>query len=211
MIFVYLYHIYDQYWINLKFISKMNTKLRLEKIEESINYFDRDFKFFKGNGEEFDFNELFEKGLITEDEYPIDIRGFKKLGLGFSSEIIRCYDDPDRPVFYKLDGKDKSITIDCDNFSIKECFIAMDIVKKHLETIGAGQFVSFGNSTDDIHTLYHEEGTVYGVWWEEFYKLFVKRLKGKNKLSEIQIFTNDYQTDDERYYTKDRVINIVLF
>lgn len=189
----------------------MNTKLRLERIEESINYFDKDFKFFKGNGEEFDFEESLEKGLITEDEFPIDIKSFRKLGYGFSKAIIKCYDDPDRPVFYELDGKDKSITIDCDNFSIKECFVVMDIIKKHLEIIGAGQFVSFGNSTDATHTLYHEEGTVFGVWWEKFFKLFVKRLRGKNKLSQIQIFTNDYQTDDERYYTKDRVINIVLF
>lgn len=186
-------------------------KFNFDEIAKAINYYDEQFTFYKEDGNELNYDELFERGM-SEDDFPWTIEDFKKLGYGFSKEVFECNDNDERIVHYTFDDTDDSITIESNNFSIKECFIIIDIIKKHLKTnIGRELFVSFGNNKDKTHTLYHGESTAYGMWWEDFHNLFVKRMKDKNKLSEIQIFISDYQTDDERYYTKDRVINIVLF
>lgn len=185
-------------------------KFNFDEIAKAINYYDEQFTFYKADGKELDYDELFERGM-SEDDFPWTIEQFKNLGYGFSREEFECNDNNDRMVYYTFDDKDDSITIESDDFSIKECFIIVDIIKKHLQTnIGKELFVSFGNAEDDTHTLFHGESTAYGMWWEDFYKLYTSRLNGKNKLSKVYICIEDYQTDEEGWHTKDRVIHIVL-
>ena len=192
--------------LNLNNMEKFN----FDEIAKAINYYDEQFTFFKTDGKELDCEELFERGM-NEDDFPWSIEQFKKLGYGFSKEEFECNDNNDRMVYYTFDDEDDSITISSDNFSIKECFIILDIIKKHLQTnIGRELFVSFGNAEDDTHTLFHGESTAYGMWWEDFYKLYISRLNGENKLSKVYICIEDYQTDEEGWSTKDRVVHIVL-
>lgn len=187
----------------------MKNKLCLEKMADAINYFDTSHSFFKNDGTILDENELFAKGL-TEDEFPWTLKEFRKLGYKSGRQELYVYDDPDNVAVYTLDDNDKSITIDCENFTIKECFIVVDMIRRHFEAVGAGQFVSFGNNKDETHTLFHEESSVMGGWWKDFHDLYVSRMDSDDKIKQIQILTEDYQTDDEKYYTKDRVIHIVL-
>lgn len=187
----------------------MDTKLKIEKMADAINYLEVQKTFYKGNGNELTFDDLLKLGK-NEEDYPFTIREFKKLGYALSRVDFQCYDN-NNDITYILDNKDKTIVIDCNNFTLKECFIIINMIMKHLDNIGPGQFISFGNANDKTHSLFHEEATAYGMWWEDFHNIYVNRLKSKNKLSQIQIFTEDYQTDDKRYYTKDRVIKIVLF
>lgn len=190
----------------------MSTKLRLEKMAEAINYYDVQPTFYKKDGNELTEDDLLSKGLTPEESYPFTIKDFKKLGFGFSHTIFDCSDewsDKNR-VIYLFDNKDKSITIESDNFTVKECFIIIDLIRRHFDSIGAGQFVAFGNDNDEIHTLFHEESSVYGMWWKEFYDLFMDRINGIYKLKCVHIYNDDYETTDERYQTKDRVIRIVL-
>lgn len=186
----------------------MNTKLKIEKMAEAINYWDTQKTFFKSDGNELTIDDLLAKGM-NEDDYPWDIKEFKKLGYGFSKVDYYCVED-DKDVLYTFFNVDKSVVVTSKKFSLKEFMIIVDMIRRHLDSIGAGQFISFGRDNEETHTLYHEEGTVFGAWWEEFYKVYVEWLNDEDKESQIEIFTEDYQTDDERYYTKDRVIKIVL-
>lgn len=184
-------------------------KFNFDKIADAINYYDKQFTFFKGDGEELDYDELFEKGM-TEDDFPWTIKEFKKLGYGFSKEEFECHEN-DRTIWFTFDNNDNMISIESQNFTIKECFTVVNMVRKHLEcNRGKELFVAFGNFSDDNHSLYHGESTAFDMWIEDFHKLYVSRLEGENKLSKIVLLIEDYQTDDERYYTKDRVIHIVL-
>lgn len=187
----------------------MNTKLKIEKMAEAINYYYVQKSFYKKNGDELSIDDLLAKDM-DEDDFPWNIKDFKKLGYGFSKAEFYCNED-NKDILYSFSNDEKSIIIDSENFSLKEFIIIVDMIKRHLEAIGAGQFISFGRANEDTHTLYHEEGTVFGLWWEEFYRVYKEWLDDDTKQSQIQIFTDDYQTDDERYYTKDRVIHIVLF
>lgn len=186
-------------------------KFNFDEIAKAINYYDEQFTFYKSDGKELDYDELFERGM-SEDDFPWSIEDFKKLGYGFSKEVFECNDNNGRMVYYTLDDINDTITIKSDKFTIKECFIVVDIIKKHLQTnSGRELFVSFGNIDNETHTLYHGEATTYGMWWEDFHKLFTDKMNDNKKLSKIQIFIEDYQTEEEGWYTKDRVIHIVLF
>lgn len=185
-------------------------KFNFDEIARAINYYNTQFTFYKGDGEELDYDELFMRGM-TEDDFPWTIEEFKKLGYGFSREVFECDDNDDREVKFEFDDEHDLITISSDNFSIKECFITLDIIKTHFQVNKDRElFVSFGNIEDETHTLYHGESTAYGMWWEDFYSLFISKMNGENKMKKIYILVEDYQTDEEGWYTKDRVIHIVL-
>lgn len=184
------------------------SKLKIEKLVECINYYDEMPIFIKRNGDVLTDEDLINLGL-TEDDYPFDIKEFKKLGLGFSGVTYDCQEG-DRIITYNFDKNNNMVVIESDSFTIKECFIIIDMIRKQLQAVGSGDFISFGNDEEDTHILYHEESTAYGVWWEDFYNLFMSRTHGENKMKKIFIFTEDYQTDEEGWYTKDRVIHIVL-
>lgn len=185
------------------------SNLKIEKLVDCINYYDEMPIYLKGDGKPLEDEDLYNLGL-TEDDYPFDIKEFKKLKLGFSDVIYECHEDG-RTVYYDFDNENKMIVIESEEFTIKECFIVLDIVRKHLElNSGRELFVSFGNEEDETHTLYHGESTAFGMWWKDFHDLFVSRLNDENKLKKIYIETHDYQTDDARFYTKDRVINVSL-
>lgn len=185
------------------------SKLKIEKLIDSINYYDTFPTFRKGNGEVLTFEELPDLGL-SEEEYPFDVKEFKKLKLGFSGVEYECHED-DRMITYDFDKKNNMVVIETAEFTIKECFIIIDMIRRHLEATGAGEFIAFGNFEDETQTLYHEEGTIYGMWWKDFYDLFMERINSNNnKLHRIFILTDDYQTEEEGWSTKDRVISITL-
>lgn len=185
------------------------AKLKIEKLIDSINYYDTFPTFRKGNGEVLTFEELPDLGL-PEDEYPFDVKEFKKLKLGFSGVEYECHEN-DRMITYDFDKKNHMVVIETEEFTIKECFIIIDMIRRQLEATGAGDFIAFGNFDDEVLTQYHEEGTAFGMWWKEFYELFMERVNSNNqKLHKVYILTDDYQTEEEGWSTKDRVICIVL-
>lgn len=188
-------------------------KFDLETMATAVRYYDTLPTFFKGDGNVLDFEEdILAKGL-SEDDYPLYIEDFKKMGYGFSKEIIECT-ELGRHIYYTLDDIEDEIIIETENFTMKECFTIIDMVNRQLASEEAGSFVSFGNNSDDMHALYYEESTYFGEWWNDFIKLFQDRLKRKNqltnKLKRVVILRDDYQTEDKDYRTKDRVIHIVL-
>lgn len=176
---------------------------------KAINYYDEMPIFFGENNEEPNYEKLIEDGVIEDGYYPTTIKEFKKLGYGFSSETIECHEN-DRTIYYTFDEKEKMILIETGKFTIKECFIIIDMINKQLNYSKAGDFVCFGNDDDENHRLFHEESTVFGMWWEDFYELYLSRMESDDKISRIYIFKEDYDTDDKRYFVKDRVIHIVL-
>lgn len=186
-------------------------KFDLNGMAIAINYYDFEMSFYKGDGNELDLVEdIFAKGLC-EDDYPFTIEDFEKMGYGFSKAVYKCNDgDNSNDVTYVLDDTNDCITIQSDNFTMKECFIIIDMINRQLVSEKRGLFVSFGNDLDDTHVLFPEESTAFGRWWNDFIKLYQSRLKKNNKLSKILIFKADYETDDNRIYTKDRVIHIIL-
>lgn len=187
-------------------------KFNFDEIAKAINYYDYQYAFYKGDGSINDFDEYFERG-IDEDDFPKTVADFKKLGYGFSKEIFECNDNDKRIVNITFDNEEDLVIIESDKFTIKECFIVVDMVIKHLrapENLKRELFVAFGNDKDETHVLYHGESTAFGMWWESFHDLFVKRMKGKNKMKRIYLSIEDYQTSDAKYYTKDRVIHITL-
>lgn len=188
-------------------------KFDLNGMALAVNYYDVQSTFYKGDGNELDFDEdILAKGL-SEDDFPFTIDDFKKMGHGFDKAVLEC-DDDNRNVFYTFDNTNDEIVIETEEFTMKECFIIIDMINRQLFSEKAGSFVSFGDASEDTHVLFHEESTIFGMWWNDFIKLFQDRLKRKNqlvnKLTRVVILREDYQTDDERYYTKDRVIHIVL-
>lgn len=176
---------------------------------EAINYYEAFPTFYKKDGEALTEEDLTSKDLCPEDNWPFTIKDFKKLGFGFSHVIYDCQDG-DNNVLYVLDNKTKTITIEADKFTIKEFFIIVDMINRHLMASKGEQFVAFGNDNDDKHTLFHGEATAYGMWWESFYNFYMDRVNGIYQLKRIHIQNDDYETDNEKYYTKDRVIRIVL-
>ena len=186
------------------------SKLKTEEMANAINYEDVQTTFFDGYEKEFGIEDL-EKLGKNEDEFPFSIEEFKKLDCGFSKAIFECSDFGKNKTFYCVDEKNGTITIDAEKFTIKEFIIIIDMISRHLVYSNTEDFVSFGDVDKDKHVLYHGESSVFGCWWEDFYKVYMKKLKSKEKINRVQIFTSDYETDDERMYVKDRVINIVLF
>ena len=188
-------------------------KFDLGWLSTAVNYYDVQSTFYKGDGNELDFEEdILAKGL-SEDDFPFTIDDFKKMGLGFDKTVLEC-SDGENDVHYTFDNTNDEITIETDEFTMKECFIIIDMINKQLMSEKAGSFVSFGDASEDTHVLFHEESTIFGMWLNDFIKLFQNRLKKKNKLTnkltKVIIFREDYKTDDKRYHTKDRVIHIVL-
>lgn len=193
----------------------IKNKLNLEKLTNVVNYYDVQTEYLVDgeNGERtnFNFDECLEKG-IDEDEFPKTFRDFKKYGKPLKEKVLWGFDSDNVNATYFFDDELNMISIISDNFTMKECFIIIDLIKEHLKNVGPGQFVSYGNDDDKTHTLWHEEATVFGLWWNAFIKFYSNKLDDENQsFSQIQIFTEDYETDDERYYTKDRVIKIVFY
>lgn len=190
----------------------MRNKLNLDKLVGVVNYYDTsiDYLVRDENGEltEFNFDECFENGL-EEDAFPETFKDFKKYGKPLMQKVVWAADSEDVNATYFFDNEFNDITIFSDNFTMKECITIINLINEHLRYAGAGQFVSYGIE-DGEGTLWHEEATAFGCWWNAFIEYYQQRLNDDEKLTRIEIFTSDYQTDDERYYTKDRVINIVF-
>lgn len=187
----------------------MKNKLNLTEMAEAINYYDVQTAFYKKNGKILSDKDLLSKGLDIENDWPFNFKEFKKLGFGVSHVIYDC-EEGKRNVLYLFDYKTNTITIESDKFTIKEFLIIIDMIRRHFDCVGAGQFIAFGNDNDETHTLFHEEGSVFGVWWEDFYNFYMDRINGIYTLKRIHIQTDDYETDDKRFQTKDRVIRIVF-
>ena len=102
----------------------MNTKLKIEKMAEAINYYDVQNSFYKKNGDELSIDDLLAKGM-DEDDFPWNIKDFKKLGYGFSKAEFYCTED-NKEILYSFSNDEKSIIIDSENFSLKEFIIIVD-------------------------------------------------------------------------------------
>lgn len=190
-----------------------NYKLHLDKLTDVVNYFDIQTEYLVDgeNGElkKFNFDECSAKGL-DEDAFPETFRDFKKYGTPLREKVLWAYDSDENKATYFFDDSDKSITIFSDNFTMKECFTIIELVKEHLKNVGPGQFVAYGMEDDEEHTLWHEEATAFGLWINPFIEFYTNQLNSNEKFTSVSIFTGDYETDDIRFQTKDRVIEIVF-
>ena len=192
------------------------AKFNFKKLESVINYqevIQEDYLVEDENGEliNFDFDTLFERD-IDENDFPTTFEGFKKLGIPLKKKVIWVSNMGDAPVAYFLDKENNEITIKTDNFTIKEFITIIDLVRKHLEINRFKElFVAFGNEQEENHTLFHGESTAFGYWYKDFFELFMSRVNSKEKPFEsVTLMIHDYETDDDRFYTKDRVIHINL-
>lgn len=188
-------------------------KLNFEKMAEAINYGDVQPTFYKKDGEHLTEEDLLSKNLCPDDDWPFYIKDFKRLKLGFSHVIYDCSDDfmdDKKSVLYLFDNKEKSITIETDTFTIKEFITIINMIDKHLKFSKSEQFIAFGNDNDETHKLFHGESTADGMWWKDFYDLYIDRINGLYKLKRIHIQTEDYQNEEEGWYNKNRVIRIIL-
>lgn len=183
-----------------------NTKFKgysfnFEELEESINYFSKEPLFWVDGDQKLTLEKIEADGH-DEDEYPFDIKDVKKLGYKAEYEILECsdvYGEDPKMVVYHFNLLDDEIMIESDDFSIKECFNIIALIQKQIDCEGGGSFITFMNSNDDESTIYHEDATICGMWWEDFHKLFEERLASENKLKNIRIFRADAKAPEEKY------------
>lgn len=165
------------------------SKFNFEKLENVINYYDiqSDFLIEKDNGlESFNYDELFEKG-IDENDFPHTLKEFEKLSIKIDEKVLICNDLDDRDsVMYFFDKRFNSITILSDVFTMKEAITVINLVMEHQRIDKKWCYeVCFGVSNDeDSYTLYHQEATAFGLWWNDFIRLFRDNI---NMINEIDI------------------------
>lgn len=190
------------------------AKFNFTKLEKELNYYNVTEEYLvegeNGELENFNFDTLFDRG-IDEDDFPTTFEGFKKLHIPLKEKVIWASDFDNNVVTYFFNKEFNEINIRADNFTIKEFITIFKLVRKHLEiNKGKELFVSFGNDSEETHTLYHGESTAFDCWVKDFYDLFMSRINGENKLESVTLCIHDYETEDKDFYTKDRVIHIVL-
>lgn len=153
---------------------KKKWSLKLNKLSKELNYYDVQFDFYKGDRTILNYDELFERGMY-EDDFPWTIDEFKKLGYGFSKAVYEC-SDKERMVYYEFNELENHIIIKSDNFTIKEFIIIVNMIQA--QQCGKWLYqVGIGNSNEDTYTKYGQETTSFGMWWEDFYNMYMDNLK----------------------------------
>lgn len=153
----------------------MKKLLDFEKVESVINYYDTQNELtIKDGNEEKSLDELCERLGIDEDNYPLTLKDFNKLKLGLNLKeyTVIGSDEPDNLVFYTYIPDEKEITVCTDNFTAKEFYITLTMLDKLIENSKLLCRICIGTSNDYEHfTSYCQECTVFGMWWNDFFKL----------------------------------------
>lgn len=177
-------------------------KLNFRKLENVINYYDIQKTFKKDDGSELTWEEIENRGLIAEEEFPINIKMFEKLGYKLSELEIDASDNDDSHfiyTFYKPKHVQNTITIiprDDNKFTLKEILTTINLVNEQLNSDKQHCYeveltLTSGlpwDEDDDERILYHQEATTYGFWWEDLINRFNDNI---NELGEILIQLND--------------------
>ena len=82
-------------------------------------------------------------------------------------------DDERQSVNYFLDRDGDMISILADEFTMKEAITAIGLVMEHQRlNIGWCHNVSIRRNIDENVTVYAQESTAFGLWWNDFMKLY---------------------------------------
>ncbi len=172
-----------------------------DKLVNVINYYDvqKDFLVLSEDElEEFDFDTLYEKGM-DEDDFPDSFGEFEELGIDIDEIVVWGTDNGRPPVSYFLDKDGDMISILTDEFTMKEAITVIGLVMEHQRlNIGWCHNVSIRRNTDENVTVYAQESTAFGLWWNDFMKLYGDNME---HIGSIEI---------ELGNTSDRSIDITL-
>lgn len=177
-------------------------QFNFDKLMDVINYYDVQ-KDFLTNGEDgefksFDFDSLFERGIF-EDDFPYNFKEFDDLGIDIDKIAVWCEDHYDEPVCYCMDKVEECISIHTDKFTLKEAITIINLVMEHQRLNNDWcHNVSFGRDIDEQCTVYAQESTAFGCWWNDFLAFFEKNM---TNIESIYIYLG---------IIKDRSIDIML-
>jgi hypothetical protein len=183
-------------------IDIIMQKLNFKKLENVINYYDIQKTFKKDDGSELTWEEIENRGMTAEEEFPINIKMFEKLGYKLSELEIDASDNDDSHfiyTFHKLKHIHSTITIvprDDNKFTLKEILTTINLVneqiksdKKHCYEVELTITSGLPWDEDDERVLYHQEATDFGLWWEDLIHKFNDNI---NEINEILIQLNDH-------------------
>lgn len=168
------------------------NKLKFDKLMDELSYYDiqKDF-LVMGNDTlvSFDFDKLFELGL-NEDEFPNNFSQFKKLHIKIDEIVAHCSDNNGDDIAYFFDPSSNAITVMSDTWTIKEALTIINLVmKQQMLDKNLCYEVIFGHTSDNEHfTHYAQESTVFGMWWNDFVRLYQEKI---DDISCIDIILED--------------------
>lgn len=173
-----------------------------DKLMDVINYYDvqKDFLNVGEDGElkSFDFDSLFERG-IDEDGFPDNFKEFDDLGIDIDKIVVWGTDHDSEPVAYWMEKDFDCISICTDKFTLKEAITIINLVMEHQRLNNDWcHNVSFGRDIDEQCTVYAQESTAFGCWWNDFLAFFEKNM---TNIETIDIYLG---------MVKDRSIDIML-
>ena len=154
-------------------------KEKFYKLVDVLNYYDvqRDFLVLKdGHFESVNFDDLLANN-IPENELPYDYKDFKKYGIKLDGIGAWC-NDSGEVITYLFDGKGGDISVHADDkFTMKEAITIINLVmewqrlnKRYCHKVGIGRNI------DEEITVYGQDSTAYGLWWNDFIELFQKNI-----------------------------------
>ena len=168
------------------------NKLKFDKLMNELSYYyiQKDYLVKRGDElESFDFDKLFELG-IDEDEFPDNFAQFRKIHIKIDEIVAHCSDNNDDVIMYFFNPSSNEITVMSDTWTIKEALTVINIVmKQQMLDKGLCYEVIFGHTSDNEHfTHYAQESTVFGMWWNDFIKLYQEKI---DDISSIDIILED--------------------
>lgn len=164
-------------------------KFNFDKLMDVINYYDvqKDFLTINENEEleSFDFRTLEESG-VDEDNFPDNFNEFLKHNIKLDKIVLWASDNDGRePILYWFNKDDNCIEIDSDNFTMKEALTIINLVMEHQRLNRRWcHRVSFAKELDKKRTIYAQESTAFGCWWNSFIKFYQKNM---NKIDMVFI------------------------
>lgn len=165
-------------------------KEKFYKLVDVLNYYDvqRDFLVLKdGCFESVNFDDLLANN-IPEDELPYDYKDFKKYGIKLDGIGVWCNDSGEL-ITYLFDSKVGYISVQADKFTMKEAITVINLVmewqrlnKRYCHKVGIARNI------DEEITVYAQESTAFGLWWNDFIELFQKNI---DDIETIDIYLED--------------------
>lgn len=178
-------------------------KFNFDKLMDVINYYDvqRDFIIMNNDDEYESFNfERFEQMGIDEDDYPYNFKEFLKHNIKLDKIAIWAGDHSSEPIIYWFNADDNSISIDGEEYTIKEALTIINLVMEHQRLNKRWcHNVTFATDNDKERVVYAQESTTFGLWWNGFIQFYEQHMAD---ISSIDI---------DLGMTTDRSIDITLF
>lgn len=156
------------------------AKFKFDKLMSVLDYYDiqKDFLTRGEDGlESFNFDNLFEIGL-DENDFPDNFAQFKKLNIDLDKIVVHCQDIDENEVSYLFEPNINSIAIFSDTWTMKEAITIINLVmQQQLLDKKLCYEVIIGHTSDEEHfTHYAQETTAFGMWWNDFIKLYQEKI-----------------------------------